>query len=53
MIGLSLIIDRSGELEDPLFIEHRHDQSVLSLLIYDLERSRGLSIKKLDVQEAQ
>ena len=48
----SLIIDRSGELEDPLFIEHRHDQSVLSLLIYDLERSRGLSIKKLDVQEA-
>lgn len=42
------LIDRAGEHERPEFQEHRHDQAILSLLVYDFERRGALGIKRID-----
>jgi len=40
----ALIVDRPKENELPDFIEHRHDQAILSILVYALEKSSGLDV---------
>lgn len=46
----ALIIDRRGEIESSDFIEHRHDQSILSLLVYlsSLAPAPTLHVRFLD-----
>jgi FkbM family methyltransferase len=43
-------VDRPGDLERPEFEQHRHDQSIFSLLAYDLERQRAIGIKRIGVE---
>src|SRR5579862_261216 len=44
------LVDRPGDVERPEFEEHRHDQSIFSLLAYDLERQGGLHIKRIGIE---
>src|ERR1051326_249107 len=42
------LIDRPGENEGAEFQEHRHDQAILSLLVYDLENRGAIGVKRID-----
>ena len=44
------LVDRPGDVERPEFEEHRHDQSIFSLLAYDLERQGALHIKRIGIE---
>src|SRR6202035_86252 len=44
------LVDRPGDVERPQFEEHRHDQSLFSLLAYDLERKGALHIKRIGIE---
>jgi len=44
------LVDRPGDVERPEFEEHRHDQSIFSLLAYDLERKGALHIKRIGIE---
>jgi hypothetical protein len=45
------LVDRPGDAERPEFEEHRHDQSIFSLLVYDLERKGALHIKRIGIEK--
>lgn len=45
------LVDRPGDAERPEFEEHRHDQSIFSLLVYDLERKGALRIKRIGIEK--
>jgi hypothetical protein len=47
------LVDRPGDAERPEFEEHRHDQSIFSLLAYDLERKGALHIKRIGIERTQ
>jgi hypothetical protein len=47
------LVDRPGDAERPEFEEHRHDQSIFSLLAYDLERQGALHIKRIGIERTQ
>jgi hypothetical protein len=47
------LVDRPGDAERPEFEEHRHDQSIFSLLGYDLERKGALHIKRIGIERTQ
>ena len=47
------LVDRPGDVERPEFEEHRHDQSIFSLLAYGLERKDALNIKRIDIERTQ
>lgn len=47
------IIDRPGEVESAKFEEHRHDQSVFSLLVYEFERRGALGFKRIDIERTR
>jgi hypothetical protein len=47
------LVDRPGDVERPEFEEHRHDQSIFSLLAYDLERKGALHIKRIGIERTQ
>lgn len=49
----ALIIDRPGEFERTDFIEHRHDQSLLSILVCIFSQSGSLGVKFLDSATTQ
>jgi hypothetical protein len=42
------LIDRPGEHEKPQFQEHRHDQAIFSLLVYDFEQRGALGVERID-----
>jgi len=44
------LVDRPGDVERPEFEEHRHDQSIFSLVAYDLERQGVLHIKRIGIE---
>jgi hypothetical protein len=44
------LVDRPGDVERPEFEEHRHDQSIFSLLVYDLERKGALHVKRIGIE---
>jgi len=44
------LVDRSGDVERPEFEEHRHDQSIFSLLVYALERKGALHVKRIGIE---
>ena len=44
------LVDRPGDVERLEFEEHRHDQSIFSLLAYDLERKGALHIKRIGIE---
>ena len=44
------LVDRPGDVERPEFEEHRHDQSIFSLVAYDLERQGALHIKRIGIE---
>jgi hypothetical protein len=47
------LVDRQGDLERPEFEEHRHDQSIFSLLAYGLEHEGALRIKRIGIERTQ
>jgi hypothetical protein len=47
------LVDRPGDVERPEFEEHRHDQSIFSLLAYALERKGALHIKRIGIERTQ
>jgi hypothetical protein len=47
------LVDRPGDVERPEFEEHRHDQSIFSLLAYGLERQGALHIKRIGIERTQ
>ncbi|MBL8330549.1 MAG: hypothetical protein JNJ71_17055 [Rubrivivax sp.] len=46
----SMLVDRKGEYETPQFKDHRHDQAILSILIYRLHSAAALAPKFLSAQ---
>ena len=44
------LVDRPADAERPEFEEHRHDQSVFSLLAYGLEHKGALRIKRIGIE---
>jgi hypothetical protein len=44
------LVDRPGDVERPEFEEHRHDQSIFSLLAYGLESKGALHIKRIGIE---
>lgn len=49
----SLLVDRDEAEPDERFIEHRHDQAILTLIAYDMERLGEIRIKYLKVRMAE
>jgi hypothetical protein len=49
----SCLIDRPGESEGNEFKEHRHDQSIFSLLLYDFQSRARIGIRFIDIQIAR
>jgi hypothetical protein len=47
--GCACLADREGEVEDPAFEAHRHDQSILCMVAYALENQGSLALKRIDV----
>lgn len=44
------LVDRPGDVERPEFEEHRHDQSIFSLLVYGLESKGALHVKRIGIE---
>jgi hypothetical protein len=47
------LVDRPGEPESAAFAEHRHDQSIFSLLLYDFEQKGAIGLKRIDVERTK
>ncbi len=44
------LVDRPGESERAAFSDHRWDQSIFSLLLYDFEQKGAIGLKRIDIQ---
>jgi hypothetical protein len=47
--GCACLADREGDVEDAAFEAHRHDQSILCMVAYELEDRGELGLKRIDV----
>ena len=45
--------NRRGDEERPEFQDHRHDQSIFSLLLYDLEARGAIGLKRIELERTQ